>query len=50
MAKTKEIEYVVEYGRLFEVNAAAFRKKWETAYPREEVLQLKEEDSRTLEG
>ncbi|KAF6761483.1 histidinol-phosphatase [Ephemerocybe angulata] len=34
----RNIRYAVSYGALFEVNAAAFRKKWETAYPGEEVL------------
>ncbi|KAL0578557.1 hypothetical protein V5O48_003458 [Marasmius crinis-equi] len=36
----RNIKYVVGYGGLFEVNAAAFRKKWSTAYPGEDVLQL----------
>ncbi|KAJ3527938.1 hypothetical protein NMY22_g9596 [Coprinellus aureogranulatus] len=36
----RNIRYAVEYGALFEVNAAAFRKKWNTAYPGEEVLKV----------
>ncbi|KAJ8083123.1 hypothetical protein PM082_008992 [Marasmius tenuissimus] len=37
---TRNVKYVVEYGGLFEINAAAFRKKWETAYPGEEDLHM----------
>ena len=36
----RNIRYAVGYGALFEVNAAAFRKKWNTAYPGEEVLKV----------
>ncbi|KAF9266373.1 histidinol phosphate phosphatase H [Marasmius fiardii PR-910] len=36
----RNIKRVVGYGGLFEVNAAAFRKNWDTAYPGEDVLQM----------
>jgi histidinol-phosphatase (PHP family) len=29
----RNVKYAIDYGALFEVNAAAFRKKWDTAYP-----------------
>lgn len=37
---TRNIRFAVEYGALFEVNAAAFRKKWNTAYPAEDVVEV----------
>ena len=36
----RNIKTVVEYGGLFEVSSAPFRKGWETGYPGEEVLQV----------
>lgn len=36
---TRNIEAAVEYGALFEINGAAFRKGWKTAYPGAEILQ-----------
>lgn len=36
----RNIAYVVEYGGLFEINAAAFRKQWSTAYPAEDVVEV----------
>ncbi|KAM0791455.1 hypothetical protein ACM66B_005909 [Microbotryomycetes sp. NB124-2] len=36
----RNVKFAVEYGALFEVNAAAFRKGWKTAYPGTEVLDL----------
>ncbi|KAG7090038.1 hypothetical protein E1B28_011658 [Marasmius oreades] len=36
----RNIKYVVGYGGLFELNAAAFRKGWSTAYPGEDVLRV----------
>ncbi|KAJ4478945.1 Polymerase/histidinol phosphatase-like protein [Lentinula aciculospora] len=36
----RNISYAVEYGALFEVNAAAFRKHWNTAYPAEDILKV----------
>ncbi|KIY69938.1 histidinol phosphate phosphatase H [Cylindrobasidium torrendii FP15055 ss-10] len=36
----RNIEEAVRYGALFEVNAAALRKKWATAYPGEDALKL----------
>lgn len=36
----RSVKLAVEYGALFEVNAAAFRKGWKTAYPGQEVLEV----------
>ncbi|EJU01619.1 histidinol phosphate phosphatase H [Dacryopinax primogenitus] len=36
----RNVDYGVEYGALFELNAAAFRKGWETSYPGPDVLNL----------
>lgn len=36
----RNVEFAVGYGALFEVNAAAFRKGWQTAYPGEDVLKV----------
>jgi len=36
----RNVEYAITYGALFEVNAAAFRKKWKTAYPGPDVAQV----------
>ena len=36
----RNVEAAVEYGALFEINGAAFRKGWNTAYPGAEVLQV----------
>ncbi|KAL1742421.1 polymerase/histidinol phosphatase-like protein [Schizophyllum fasciatum] len=36
----RNVLYGIGYGALFEVNAAAFRKGWNTAYPGQEVLQF----------
>lgn len=36
----RNVRYAVEYGALFEVNAAAFRKGWGAAYPGEDVLEV----------
>jgi len=36
----RNVEYAISYGALFEVNAAAFRKKWKTAYPGPDVAQV----------
>ncbi|KAI0060537.1 histidinol phosphate phosphatase H [Artomyces pyxidatus] len=36
----RNVKYAVGYGALFEVNAAALRKGWHTAYPAEDVLAL----------
>lgn len=36
----RNVKRVVSYGGLFEVNAAAFRKGWEEAYPAWDVLQV----------
>ncbi|ORY28508.1 putative histidinol-phosphatase [Naematelia encephala] len=36
----KNVKAVVEYGGLFEANAAALRKGWETSYPGREILKL----------
>ncbi|ESK92743.1 histidinol-phosphatase [Moniliophthora roreri MCA 2997] len=36
----RNIRFGVEYGALFEVNSAALRKNWDTAYPGQDVLRL----------
>lgn len=36
----RNVRFAVEYGALFEVNAAAFKKGWPTAYPAEDVLEV----------
>lgn len=36
----RNIAYIVGYGGLFEINAAAFRKKWDTPYPGTDVIQV----------
>jgi histidinol-phosphatase (PHP family) len=36
----RNISFIISYGGLFEVNAASFRKGWETAYPGIEVLKV----------
>lgn len=36
----RNVEYAISYGALFEVNAAAFRKGWSTAYPGTDVLEV----------
>ncbi|TFK71126.1 histidinol phosphate phosphatase H [Pluteus cervinus] len=36
----RNIIYAATYGALFEVNGAAFRKNWDTAYPGRGVIQL----------
>ncbi|KZT59261.1 histidinol-phosphatase [Calocera cornea HHB12733] len=36
----RNVQFGVQYGALFELNAAAFRKGWETSYPGPDVLKL----------
>jgi histidinol-phosphatase (PHP family) len=36
----RNILYAIEYGALFEINASALRKGWNTAYPQEDLLQV----------
>ena len=36
----RNVRYAVEYGALFELNAAAFRKGWDAAYPGEDVVEV----------
>lgn len=36
----RNVEHVIGYGGMFEVNAASFRKGWNQAYPGREVLQV----------
>ena len=36
----RNIMFGIEYGALFEVNAAAFRKGWRTAYPGDDVAEV----------
>ncbi|KAF8523643.1 histidinol phosphate phosphatase H [Gautieria morchelliformis] len=35
----RNVRYAIEYGALFELNAAAFRKGWDDAYPGSDVIQ-----------
>jgi histidinol-phosphatase (PHP family) len=37
----RNIKFAVGYGALFEVNAAAFRKGWDAAYPGEDAIKVK---------
>ncbi|KAJ1022573.1 hypothetical protein NDA16_003562 [Ustilago loliicola] len=36
----RNVRFAVQYGALFECNAAAFRKGWNTSYPGKEILHL----------
>ncbi len=36
----RNVRFVIKYGGLFEANAAAFRKGWETSYPSREILEV----------
>ena len=36
----RNIHYAVDYGALFELNAAALRKGWPTSYPGEDVVRV----------
>lgn len=36
----RNVRYAISYGALFEVNAAAFRKKWKAAYPGIDVAEV----------
>ncbi|RDB16037.1 putative histidinol-phosphatase [Hypsizygus marmoreus] len=36
----RNVRYTIEYGALFEVNAAAFRKKWDTPYPGRDIVEV----------
>src|SRR6266702_1484567 len=36
----RNVKFAVAYGALFEVNAAAFRKGWQTEYPGDDVAQV----------
>lgn len=35
---SRNVRFAIGYGALFEINSAAFRKGWETAYPGQEIL------------
>lgn len=37
----RNIQFAIQYGALFEINAAAFRKGWQSAYPAEDVVEVK---------
>ena len=39
----RNIQYACGYGALFELNAAAFRKGWDSAYPGRDVLQVSQQ-------
>ncbi|KAI0340246.1 histidinol phosphate phosphatase H [Trametopsis cervina] len=36
----RNVQFAVEYGAVFELNAAAFRKGWSEAYPGEDVIKI----------
>lgn len=36
----RNVQYAVSYGALFELNAAAFRKGWDDAYPGTDIVQV----------
>ena len=36
----RNVQFAIEYGALFEVNAAALRKGWQSAYPGEDILEV----------
>lgn len=36
----RNVKYAIDYGALFELNAAALRKGWEASYPGEDVAQV----------
>lgn len=36
----RNIQTAIQYGALFEINAAAFRKGWQSAYPAEDVVEV----------
>ena len=36
----RNIQYAIDYGALFEINAAAFRKNWDTAYPGKDIIKV----------
>jgi histidinol-phosphatase (PHP family) len=38
----RNVKFAIAYGALFEVNSAAFRKGWSTAYPGDDVAQVNE--------
>jgi len=37
----RNVKFAIAYGALFELNAAAFRKGWETAYPAEPIFKVR---------
>ena len=37
----RNVEYACSYGALFELNAAAFRKGWHTAYPGKDIITVR---------
>ncbi|KAG9082525.1 histidinolphosphatase [Ceratobasidium sp. 370] len=41
----RNIRYAIDYGAVFELNAAAFRKGWDSAYPGREIVEV---STRTL--
>jgi histidinol-phosphatase (PHP family) len=36
----RNVQFAAEYGALFELNAAAFRKGWDDAYPGSDIIQV----------
>jgi histidinol-phosphatase (PHP family) len=37
----RNVRYAIEYGAVFELNAAAFRKGWDSAYPSRDVVEVR---------
>jgi histidinol-phosphatase (PHP family) len=44
----RNVDFIVQYGGLFEVNAASFRKGWDQAYPGSEVIQVRQTRRRVI--
>jgi histidinol-phosphatase (PHP family) len=42
----RNVQFAIGYGALFEVNAAALRKGWQSAYPAEDVMEVESRISR----
>lgn len=40
----RNVRYAIEYGAVFELNAAAFRKGWDSAYPGRDIVQVRQLD------
>ncbi|KAG6888549.1 hypothetical protein C0995_007421 [Termitomyces sp. Mi166 len=42
----RNVKFAIDYGALFEVNAAAFRKGWDSAYPAPDVIEATDTEAR----